>query len=128
MIQRDVKRLAKVPKILSVILKVEDDGKGGAELERLVNEVAEVSAWCASAGIPVLNIYEKTGTHALLPCEKDRTADCFPRPSEAISARDPPSHLTEPEILLWRTTSHIDAVRTSRPVNRVCIQPTSLGI
>ncbi|ROW11352.1 hypothetical protein VMCG_01042 [Cytospora schulzeri] len=61
MIQKDVKRLNKVPKILSVILKVEDDGKGGAELERLVNEVAEVSAWCASAGIPVLNIYEKTG-------------------------------------------------------------------
>ncbi|KAK7744174.1 hypothetical protein SLS53_003695 [Cytospora paraplurivora] len=61
MIQRDVKRLSKVPKILSVILKVEDDGKGGAELERLVNEVAEVSAWCASAGIPELNIYEKTG-------------------------------------------------------------------
>lgn len=64
MIQKDVKRLNKVPKILSVILKVEDDGKGGAELERLVNEVAEVSAWCASAGIPVLNIYEKTGKHS----------------------------------------------------------------
>lgn len=69
MIQRDVKRLSKVPKILSVILKVEDDGKGGAELERLVNEVAEVSAWCASAGIPELNIYEKTGSYARLPTE-----------------------------------------------------------
>lgn len=65
MIQRDVKRLSKVPKVLSVILRVEDDGKGGAELERLVNEVAEVSAWCASAGIPVLNVYEKTGAHPL---------------------------------------------------------------
>lgn len=60
MIQNDVKRLSKVPKVLSVILRVED-GKGGTELERLVNEVAEVSAWCASAGIPALNVYEKTG-------------------------------------------------------------------
>lgn len=60
MIQNDVKRLSKVPKVLSVILRVED-GKGGTELERLVNEVAEVSAWCTSAGIPAVNIYEKTG-------------------------------------------------------------------
>lgn len=62
MIQKDVKRLGKKPKIMSVILKLEDDGKGGGELERLVNEVAEISAWCASAEIPVLNIYERTGT------------------------------------------------------------------
>ncbi|KAF3769069.1 Undecaprenyl diphosphate synthase [Cryphonectria parasitica EP155] len=61
MIQKDVKGLERLPKILSVILKLEDDGKGGAELERLVNEVAEISAWCACAGIPVLNVYEKTG-------------------------------------------------------------------
>lgn len=67
MIQKDVKRLKKLPKVLSVILKLEDDGKGGAELERLVNEVAEISAWCASAGIPNLNIYERTGTWSLFP-------------------------------------------------------------
>lgn len=69
MIQKDVKRLDKKPKILSVILKLEDDGKGGAELERLVNEVAEISAWCASAEIPVLNIYERTGMW-LLPVNR----------------------------------------------------------
>lgn len=63
MIQKDVKRLHRLPRILSVILKLEDDGKGGAELERLVNEVAEISAWCACAGIPVLNVYERTGAH-----------------------------------------------------------------
>ena len=67
MIQRDVKRLSKVPNVLSVILRVEEDGKGGAELERLVNEVAEVSAWCASAGIPALNVYEKTGALLHVP-------------------------------------------------------------
>lgn len=64
MIQKDVKRLDRLPKVLSVILKAEDDGKGGAELERLVNEVSEISAWCASAGIPKLNIYEKTGMYS----------------------------------------------------------------
>lgn len=63
MIQKDVKRLERLPKILSVILKLDDDGKGGAELERLVNEVSEISAWCASAGIPKLNVYEKTGMY-----------------------------------------------------------------
>lgn len=68
MIQKDVKRIEKKPRILSVILKLEDDGKGGAELERLVNEVAEVSAWCASAEIPVLNIYERTGTSCVCMC------------------------------------------------------------
>lgn len=67
MIQNDVKRLSKVPKVLGVILRVEEDGKGGTELERLVNEVAEVSAWCASAGIPTVNIYEKTGALLHMP-------------------------------------------------------------
>lgn len=85
MIQKDVKRLNKVPKTLSVILKVEDDGKGGAELERLVNEVAEVSAWCASAGIPVVNIYEKTGMH--VPLSREYTwLTTYRRPFEAVPA------------------------------------------
>jgi len=45
-----------------VILKLEG-GKGGAGLEALLDEVAEVSAWCACAGIPMLSIYEKTGVY-----------------------------------------------------------------
>merc|ERR1711964_908129 len=50
-----------LPKHLSVILKLEDGGRGGAGLEALVDEVAELSAWCACVGIPMLSIYEKTG-------------------------------------------------------------------
>lgn len=61
LIERDVKGLSRLPKHLSVILSLEDDGRGGAELERLVNEASEISAWCASTGIPRLSIYEKTG-------------------------------------------------------------------
>lgn len=64
-IEQDVKGLSRLPKHLSIILKLEENGRGGAELERLVNEVAEVSAWCASAGIPALTVYEKTGIPSL---------------------------------------------------------------
>jgi hypothetical protein len=61
-IRRDVKGLRRLPKHLSVILTLEDQRRSGAGLERLINEVADVAAWSASAGIPQLTIYEKTGT------------------------------------------------------------------
>lgn len=61
LIRRDVKGLRRLPKHLSVILTLEDQRRSGAGLERLINEAAEVAAWCASAGIPQLSIYEKTG-------------------------------------------------------------------
>lgn len=61
LIQKDVKGLSRLPKHISVILKLEDGGRGGAGLEALVDEVAEISAWCACIGIPMLSIYEKTG-------------------------------------------------------------------
>ena len=60
-IARDVKGLKRLPKHLSVILKLEDNVRNGAELERLVSEVSDIAAWCASAGIPMLSVYEKTG-------------------------------------------------------------------
>jgi len=41
---------------------MENEGRGSAALERLINEAADIAAWCASAGIPQLSIYEKTGT------------------------------------------------------------------
>jgi dehydrodolichyl diphosphate syntase complex subunit NUS1 len=61
LIQKDVKGLSRLPQHLSVILKLEDGGRGGAGLEALVNEVAEIAAWCACVGIPVLSVYEQTG-------------------------------------------------------------------
>ncbi|KAH6720404.1 nuclear undecaprenyl pyrophosphate synthase-like protein [Leptodontidium sp. 2 PMI_412] len=61
LIQKDVKGLNRLPTHLSVILKLEDGARGGAGLEALVDEVAEISAWCACVGIPMLSIYEKTG-------------------------------------------------------------------
>lgn len=61
LIQKDVKSLKRLPEHLSVILKLEEGGRGDAGLETLMDEVAEISAWCACAGIPMLSIYEKTG-------------------------------------------------------------------
>lgn len=61
LIRRDVQGLRRLPKHLSVILTLEDQRRSGAGLERLINEVADVAAWSASAGIPQLTIYEKTG-------------------------------------------------------------------
>ncbi|KAK3906868.1 putative undecaprenyl pyrophosphate protein [Staphylotrichum tortipilum] len=61
LIRRDVKGLRRLPKHLSVILTLEDQRRSGAGLEKLINEVTDVAAWCASAGIPELSIYEPTG-------------------------------------------------------------------
>lgn len=58
-IQKDIKNLSRLPEHLSIILKYDattDDG-----LETLLDEVAELSAWSAAAGIPLLSVYEKTG-------------------------------------------------------------------
>ena len=60
-VRRDVGALKRLPKHVSVILTLEDGGRAGDALEKLVNEAAEISAWCASAGIPQLSVYEKTG-------------------------------------------------------------------
>lgn len=61
LIQKDVKGLSRLPQHLSVILKLEDGGRGGTGLEALVDELAEIAAWCACVGIPMLSVYEKTG-------------------------------------------------------------------
>lgn len=66
-IRKDVKSLSRLPKHLSVILELKEEQKGGAGLEGLIDDVAEISAWCACIGIPMLSIYERTGTHSTYP-------------------------------------------------------------
>jgi len=65
LIQKDVQALGRLPQHLSVILHMENEGRGSAALERLINEAADIAAWCASAGIPQLSIYEKTGLYRI---------------------------------------------------------------
>jgi len=62
LIRKDVKRLSRLPEHLSVILTLKAEEEGG--LEALMDEVAELCAWCASAGIPLLSVYERTGNGA----------------------------------------------------------------
>lgn len=58
-IKQDVRNLDRIPEHLSVILKFKSEEDGG--LEALMDEVAELSAWSAAAGIPLLSVYEKSG-------------------------------------------------------------------
>ena len=61
LIRQDVKHLSRLPEHLSIILELKAEERESAGLEALMDEVAEVSAWCACVGIPMLSIYEKTG-------------------------------------------------------------------
>ncbi|KAL2444519.1 hypothetical protein ABEF95_016971 [Exophiala dermatitidis] len=59
LIRRDVQNLTRLPEHLSVILKFRPEEDGA--LETLMDEVAELCAWSAAAGIPLLSVYEKSG-------------------------------------------------------------------
>lgn len=59
-IEKDVVGLAKKPKHLSAVLRSEAN-RVNADLDRLIDETAELATWCACAKIPMLSIYEKTG-------------------------------------------------------------------
>ena len=61
LIQQDVRNLSRIPEHLSVILELKGEERGTAGLEVLMDEVAEISAWCSCVGIPLLSVYEKTG-------------------------------------------------------------------
>ncbi|KAF2836548.1 Undecaprenyl diphosphate synthase [Patellaria atrata CBS 101060] len=60
-IQRDVSSLEQVPRHLSVILELNRNDRDGSGLESLVHDVGQIAAWCASAEIPFLSVYERTG-------------------------------------------------------------------
>ncbi|KAI4751758.1 nuclear undecaprenyl pyrophosphate synthase-like protein [Aureobasidium sp. EXF-3400] len=60
-IQKDVHRLKKVPKHLSIILELDDNTRDNSSLEALIHNVCEVAAWSACAGVPLLSIYEPSG-------------------------------------------------------------------
>lgn len=60
-IRRDITKLTRKPNHLSTILKAEQSNRVKADLERLIDETAEMATWCACAEIPMLSVYEKTG-------------------------------------------------------------------
>ena len=66
LIKQDIRGLNRIPTHLSVILEVKGDERGVAGLEKLMDDVAEISTWCTCAGIPMLSVYEKSGTEISL--------------------------------------------------------------
>lgn len=60
-IQKDTQSLSRLPDHLSIILRYNPADDDGSALETLIDEVAELSAWSAAAGIPLLSVYEKSG-------------------------------------------------------------------
>ncbi|RDW64284.1 ditrans,polycis-polyprenyl diphosphate synthase [Aspergillus mulundensis] len=105
LIQKDVKDLDRLPEHLSVILSIrkEDDA-----LPLLMDEVAELVSWTASAGIPVLSVYEKSGT----------LKSCIPVLHEVItnklssyfgSSQQPTLQLFAPHHPIYETRPHGDA-------------------
>ena len=61
LIRQDVQGLNRLPEHLSVILELKSEERGQAGLEKLMDDVAEISTWCTCVGIPMLSVYEKTG-------------------------------------------------------------------
>lgn len=59
-IQKDVMALPKLPKHLSAVLRSEHQ-RITTDLDRLIDEAAELATWSACADIPMLSVYEKTG-------------------------------------------------------------------
>ena len=99
LIQKDVKSLTKLPQHLSVILELPPEGGKTDRLETLVNDACEVAAWSASAGIPMVSVYEKTG--AFIP----RTLTFAPSNSRQASSSTPSHTSTAASPAPSRTTS-----------------------
>ena len=66
LIKQDVRGMRRLPEHLSVILEFKEGERNGAGLGALLDEAAEISAWCACVGIPVLSVYEKTGKRSFV--------------------------------------------------------------
>ena len=69
LIKKDVKKLSKSPKHLSVVLDLPPKGERKDGLEALINDACEIAAWTGSAGIPMLSIYERSGEIGSQPSE-----------------------------------------------------------
>ena len=65
LIQKDVAQLSRLPNHLSVILELDERDRVGG-LDTLIDDVAEIACWCASAGVPLLSVYERTGGFLLV--------------------------------------------------------------
>ncbi|PKY00189.1 Undecaprenyl diphosphate synthase [Aspergillus campestris IBT 28561] len=111
LIRKDVKNLDRLPEHLSVVLSMrrEDDA-----LAILMDDVAELAAWCMSAGIPVLSVYEKSGI----------LKSCIPPLHQTItnklssyydSSRQPALQLFAPHHPVYNPSSDSERTQSSAP-------------
>jgi len=127
LIRRDVKELDRIPDHLSVILELRDNEAGTAGLEKLLDEVAELSAWCTCVGIPMLSVYEKTGTCLSHRDEDTQTSLLIKdRSIESIHSQNPPSSLVQITCLPWPKDTILSGQRTSCTSLLDWWQPTGL--
>lgn len=103
-----------------MILKLEDGGRGGAGLEALVDEVAEIAAWCACAGIPTLSVYEQTGTLRYSSTVGQLLIQ--KRDSQGICSSDTQSDIEETFLLFRRPASSIVITSSSRTVYGISLK------
>jgi hypothetical protein len=107
-IQKDVHRLKKVPKHLSIILELDDNTRDNSSLETLIHNVCEVAAWSACAGVPLLSIYEPSGT---------TVRPSWPRPLSnlfQVSSSSPFHSYTAVSHVPWQLIS-VMTTQTSQP-------------
>lgn len=98
-IRDDVNKLSKIPRRVSCIvnLRSDDDENGG--VEGVIFDVSELAAWCLSAGIPSLTIYEYSGSvkghvAGLRRYIHNNLQAYFGKPTPSFSIRVPHSNTT----------------------------------
>lgn len=123
LIRRDVRSLSRVPKHLSVILDLPPEGGKKDGLETLLNDACELAAWSASAGIPMLSIYERTGGQIYPRCILT-LADVWKRDLEIVSATPSQTHNPHDDILL-RSNIAIQAYHFPTFAEPPFLQPTT---
>jgi len=122
LIRKDVRGLSRLPQHISVILKLEDGGRGGAGLEALVDEAAEIAAWCACIGIPMLSIYEKTGQWNQYICNK--LILIRSRNFEGICSSNTYSNVKKAILISWTTISGFIFTSTSYRLHGIRLKDT----
>lgn len=116
LIKKDVQSLDRLPEHLSVILSLRKEEDA---LPVLMDEVAELVSWSASAGIPILSVYEKSG---MFQCIRPSVAISdllilsLLRCPQVLHTRPAPYHYQKTVILLWfLATARTSAVCTASP-------------
>ncbi|KAK3709694.1 hypothetical protein LTR37_010721 [Vermiconidia calcicola] len=129
LIKRDVKGLSKVPKHLSVILQLPPEGGKKDRLETLVNDACEIAAWSASAGVPMLSIYERTGIlkHSL-PHLHRRISRTMTSYYGATSPSKPTISLRAPHLPSYSPPNSPELTQNGASDNHDHVEPPHLSI